>query len=147
VDDIYRPPGPPPIPASMLPPASLPPPTAATSVATTATAARSTPSRAAVLTDQARPAESDSATQNPCRDLQTALRRSPKQSTSLWPGPIELPGFKWFNLGDDFAQIHYLKQFGVPLEMAKWDLARYYRALRMLASAMPAVVRRRAGLE
>ena len=48
-----------------------------------------------------------------------------------------LPGFRWFKLSDFFAQVHYLKQWGVPLEMAKWDLERYYRAFRLLGGAMP----------
>ena len=48
-----------------------------------------------------------------------------------------LPAFRWFKLTDFFEQVHYLRQWGVPIEMAKWDLARYYRAFRLLASAMP----------
>jgi hypothetical protein len=50
----------------------------------------------------------------------------------------DLPGFRWFKLSDFFAQVHYyLKQWGVPLEMAKWDLERYYRAFRLLGGATP----------
>jgi len=49
----------------------------------------------------------------------------------------DLPPFRWFGLGEFFAQVHYLSQFGVQLELSKWDLQRYYRAFRMLAQAIP----------
>ena len=52
-------------------------------------------------------------------------------------GLDSLAAFRWFKLSDFFEQVHYLRQWGVPIEMAKWDLARYYRAFRLLASAMP----------
>ena len=49
----------------------------------------------------------------------------------------DLPPFRWFRLQEFFAQVHYLDQFGVQLELSKWDLQRYYRAFRMLAQAIP----------
>jgi hypothetical protein len=45
--------------------------------------------------------------------------------------------FRWFSLREFFEQVHYLNQFGVELELSKFDLARYYRAFRMLANAIP----------
>lgn len=49
----------------------------------------------------------------------------------------DLPPFRWFSLREFFEQVHYLNQFGVELELSKFDLARYYRAFRMLANAIP----------
>ena len=52
-----------------------------------------------------------------------------------------MPQFEWFRLRRIFEQIHYLKQFQVPLSFAKWDFASYYRCFRLIASAIPSHMR------
>ena len=58
-----------------------------------------------------------------------------------------MPQFEWFRLRRMFEQIHYLKQYQVPLTFAKWDFATYYRWFRLIAAAIPSHMRMWCDLE
>ena len=48
-----------------------------------------------------------------------------------------LPHFEWFRLRHFIEQVHYLKQFGLPLECNKVDFSKFYRHFVLVAAAVP----------
>ena len=48
-----------------------------------------------------------------------------------------MPHFEWFRLRHFIEQIHYLRQFGLPLECNKVDFSKYYRHFVLVAAAVP----------